>query len=131
MQSAARSNFFAVKDPEAFVHEMNSFDLFQVQHDGNGRFCLLHVQPDRDWGRWPSISFDPETGEEESVEFFAIIAGHLREGEVAVFFHVSADKLRSIVGEAVAVNSAGQVERLSLQDIYERARTLGPSVQVF
>lgn len=127
VSSAARSNYFAVKDLDAFQKAMNEFGLFQLQKDSQDRVCVLHVEPDYRWGHWPTWVED-EDGELEPFDFFGLIASHLKDGEVAVFTHVSNDKLRSIVGYAVAVNSAGDVQQVSLSDIWDKADKMGSSI---
>jgi hypothetical protein len=56
---------------------------------------------------------------------FAAVAAHPREGSVAVFFEVGAEGLRYLTGYAVAVNSAGRMVRVDLNDIFRLAESLG------
>lgn len=124
---SARSNYFRVKDRAAFEKEMADFEV-QVVEDREGRLALLNVHPDG--GGWPMFRFNEKSGVDEEIDFFELVASYLAGDEVAVFVEAGAEKLRYIVGYAVAINAAGQREELSLNEIYGRARKLGSNVTV-
>lgn len=114
---SCRSNYFKVKDVEAFKKHM---DCFSVNvHEKEGQFCILGN--DADGGGWPTYSYDEATENNDEVDFFKEVAEHLTDDSIAVFIEAGAEKLRYIVGYAVAVNSKGEEEFVSLNDIYEAA----------
>jgi hypothetical protein len=96
-----------------------------VVKDKEGRVGLLSEQ---EKGGWPNCRYDEETEECEYIDLFQEVADHLQEGSVALFLEVGAEKLRYMTGHAVAVNATGQVVAISLDDIYDRATSLGGEV---
>jgi len=56
------------------------------------------------------------------------LAGHLKEGWVAVVREIGFEKMRYLVGYSVAINSRGQSIEVSLDQIYEDAKRLGEHV---
>lgn len=120
----ARSNHFRVRDEAAFLGWVETLPgVVARREDGNPeRFALL-VEEGDDGGGWPNWSFDGE--EEEEIDLHAELAGHLAEGEVAVLEEVGAEKLRYLVGYAVAVNHRGETLAVSIDDVYERVREAG------
>lgn len=119
----ARSNRFRVRDEAAFLGWVETLPgVVARREDGNPeRFALL--VEDGDDGGWPNWRHDD--GEEEEIDLHAELAGHLAEGEVAVLEEVGAEKLRYLVGYAVAVNHRGEKLAVSLDDIYEKVRAAG------
>ena len=63
--------------------------------------------------------FDEEGGDYRDIDLTEELAEHLVEGEVAVLIEVGAEKLRYLVGYAVAVRSDGEVIHLNLNTIYQ------------
>lgn len=119
----ARSNHFRVRDEVSFLYWVGTLPgVVTRREDGNAeRFALL--AEDGDDGGWPNWRHD--YGEEEEIDLHAELAGHLAEGEVAVLEEVGAEKLRYLVGYAVAVNHRGEKLAVSLDDIYEKVRAAG------
>jgi hypothetical protein len=117
----ARSNYVRVRDEAAFLGWVETLPgVVARREDGNpGRFALL--VEDGDHGGWPNRCHD---GEEE-IDLHAELAGHLVEGEVAVLQEVGVEKLRYLVGYAVAVNHRGERLAISIDDVYERVRVAG------
>lgn len=117
---SARSNYFKVKDVEIFKNDVGMFPV--SVHEKAGTFCITCEDPDG--GGWPSHWYDDETGEFQEVDFFAEVSKHLAVGEVAVFMEVGAEKLRYLVGQAVAINSRGEQRWVNLESIYDLAKEL-------
>lgn len=123
----ARSNYFRVKDIDAFKKEMEGFPGVRVvEHKKEGE--APHFALFGDEGYWPTNRtlpcepFDlsaPETDEE--VEFDAVVAAHLPDDEVAVFQVAGFEKERYVTGYAFAVNSKGEQLDVSIDTIYETA----------
>ncbi len=118
---SARTNYFYVKDDKAFEEELNAIDGVQVETDKEGRFCLLC---DDETGNFPSWQYDSETEDETEIDVSGMVAPHLKDGEVAIFIEVGAEKLRYLNGYAYAVNNKGEEQVLNLNSIYEMANDL-------
>lgn len=63
-----------------------------------------------------------------SEDFPSLVAQHLIDGDVAVFESVHLDRMRSMGGSAVAINSRNEREEVSLWNIYDLADSLGNTV---
>jgi hypothetical protein len=53
-----------------------------------------------------------------------MVARHLADDEVAIFMEAGAEKHRYVAGNAIAINSKGEIETVFLTDIYEKAKHL-------
>lgn len=67
----------------------------------------------------PPVRLDPETGEEEEIDFFAELAGHLAEGQVAEVREIGHEKMRYLIGITRAVRWDGEMLEIDLDDIYD------------
>jgi hypothetical protein len=123
--ASARSNYFEVKDEEAFLAEMNKIPGIEVDgvtfSDDVKRFCILG--DDADGAGWTSFYLDEDDNEVE-VDLPMVVADHLKDDEVAIFMEVGAEKLRYVIGYAVAVNNEGDIRTVSLDEIYNLGREL-------
>ena len=118
--ATARSNYFKVKDPEAFKSWVANCPNVGLISKDDGTFAVYSDDPDS--GSWPNYRFDEETGDyDEEFDFFAGVAEFLVDGEIAVFMEVGAEKLRYCNGYAIAVHSNGEYETLNLDRIYDFA----------
>ena len=125
----ARSNYFEVKDMDAFEKEMATLPDITVINQGD----LVGVMVDNgDSGCFPSWRYD-ENGdvemEDEEIDIVEIVAGHLAEGAVAIFMEVGAEKMRYISGWAEAINSRYDRKTISLNDIYDAAAGMTTSMK--
>lgn len=130
--AVARSNYFQVKDLAAFREEARLYNLTvrdapDPQRKSHG-FVMIHPDQDGDCGGWPGFVWDDDLEEEVDFDLHGWVAGHLMKGQVAVLEEVGFEKLRYLVGVAVAVNSQGETRAVQLGDILEQARQLGESV---
>jgi len=72
-------------------------------------------------GGLPSYCEDEDTGKAyEFDDFVKELSTHLEDGWIAIMMEVGAEKLRYLTGLSFAVNSKGDVERVSIDDIYEK-----------
>ncbi len=115
--ATTRSNYFRVKDDEAFRAWCGerSLDVWTKGVEDSDDICFA-ISADRTWGSgWPSL--------EENADFCLIseLAGHLDPRDIAVLLEIGSERLRYLVGTAVAVRADGTNVGLSLSDIYERA----------
>ncbi len=119
--SSSRTNFFAVKSSAAFTEAMDKLEVDFCAGEEANTYCLLGDGE----GCWPRWVEDEETGEDTELDFIGLVAEHLADGHVAVFMEAGAEKLRYIIGTAVAINNKGETAEISLNDIYDAARGLG------
>lgn len=122
-KAAARSNYFFVKDKDAFASRMAELHV-EVGELEDGR---VWVHP-LDDGGWPSSVEDEDGGLEFDIE--EEIATHLQPGDVAVLMEVGYEKLRYLMGFAVAINSAGHTRTVSIDDIMFLAHDLGDGREI-
>ena len=129
--ATARSNYFAVKNEDAFRQwaDLLGLKIMEPTHkdkeaDGTRRFAITPGDH-TDNGSWPDSRYDEETDELEDVDVQEQLATHLADDEVAVLIQVGSEKLRYVDGSAVALNSRGESVSIDLWYIYELARTLG------
>ncbi len=118
---SARTNYFHVKDGKAFEEELGAINGVVVENDIAGRFCLLC---DDETGNFPSWQYDEKNEDEIEIDVSEMVAPHLKDGEVAIFIEVGAEKLRYLNGYAYAVNNKGEQQVLNLSSIYEMANDL-------
>ncbi|MHB8409563.1 MAG: hypothetical protein ACYDHY_15975 [Acidiferrobacterales bacterium] len=97
-------------------------DVNVVEDDG--RFVLLG--DNADGAGWPCWRTNGNADEAEEFDLPAFVSQHLAKDEVAIFMEVGAEKLRYLVGYAVAINDKGKRKTVSLGDIYKQAEKLVP-----
>ena len=119
---SARSNYFKVKSETAFLAAMNEVPDIEVHTGKDGTVCVL--VSGGDYGGWPTSTWNEDTDDIIEIDVPTIVSEHLADDEVAIFMEAGAEKLRYIVGYAVAINSKGEREEVSLYDIYELAAGL-------
>ena len=117
----ARSNYFKVKDPEAFLAWVSKIPGLGhwVEEDS---FAIY--SDDGDTGCWPSSWYEEDDeggGVDHDVDIVSELPRHLQEGQVAVLIGAGAEKLCYISGNAVAVDHTGKVVQVNLNDIYSLA----------
>lgn len=117
-----RSNYFKVKDPEAFKHfcERCGVELIEKEGDTGGKlhgFLSDHGIP--------CYVHDDKTEEDRDIDFLAELAKHLAPTWVAIVQEIGYEKYRYLVGWAFAVNSDGKVRQVSIESIYGKAKKLG------
>ena len=120
--ATARSNYFAVKDRAAFEAWATEAGLAVLPGDGDrhaGRLMITPLQESE--GGWPAHRLNRETDAWDEFNLCGELGGHLVESEIAVLMEVGNEKLRYVSGSAVAVSWKGEVERLDLNEIYDRA----------
>lgn len=112
-----RSNYFRVKDYKAFEDWVGSFDgNLEIATNSEGMVALLGSGE----SGWPSDRVTAR-GDYDDVNFHAELAEHLQEKSIAVLMEVGYEKLRYLVGVAVALNHKGETVDVGLNDIYREA----------
>ena len=124
----ARTNYFLVKDEEAFKAEMEKFEVTVISQkiDDQNLYGILDNDPDG--GGMPWSFYNDETEEYDEIEWTEILGKHLADGQVGILMESGAEKHRYIGGYAVAFNNKGESRNVNLVDIYELAKELGTGV---
>ena len=124
----ARTNYFEVKDLEAFEEAMGRLPDLEIIH--NDGLVGLMVN-DGDSGCFPSFTYDEDNAEfdEQEIDIAEYVAEHLADGAVAIFIQAGAEKLRYVSGYAEAINNKFQRKALSLDNIYDMAAGLTTSAK--
>lgn len=110
-----RSNYFAVKDVDAFIAFLSQFEADLIT---NKEGLVGFVSQDEYGGiptYWPEDDSDP-------ISITEGIAEHLAENQVCVILESGAEKARYITGQAIAIAWTGDRTDLSLTDIYKQAQ---------
>lgn len=114
---SARTNYFSVKDVEAFKSWARAASLVVFEKDGR-----FGVYSEDEYGGWPSIVFDDDaTDVHRDFDIADELASHVAEGEIVVCFEAGAEKLRYITGNTIAFKvTADGADKISLalDDIY-------------
>ena len=129
--AACRSNYFRVKDADAFTTAMDNIPDIMVEEQKHGKYAgyFIITGDNADGGGWPGCCYDDETGEEFEVDLAQEVAPHLIDDEVAVFLESGSEKLRYLTGVAFAVNNKGKEVVININEIYEKAKKkLGANV---
>jgi hypothetical protein len=120
--ASARSNYFSPDDRPRLERWAQKFGIEIVDGTEPGSVTLLASEEG-----WPSWHCDEETSEERDIDIAEELGELLKPGETAVLLEVGAEKLRYVVGYAVAIHrkigGGVETERLSLDEIYTRAET--------
>ena len=116
-QSTARSNYFRVKDEDAFrtwVERTPPLTYFTHAADD-------HLFAIGSTTGWPMTAYNQAEDEEVEIDLPMELSLHLAEGQVAVLMETGAEGLRYVTGFAVAVNERGETVSLHMAEIYQRA----------
>ena len=113
----ARSNYFRVKDKDAFLKWADGRGLGVFKNEESADLFAIYGGESTDDGSWPSYDVESDT----EIDLVAELAQHLPNGQIAVLMEIGAEKLRYLTGVAIAVNHKGRVVELTLSDIYRKA----------
>lgn len=127
--ASARTNYFAVTDLEAFKADLESktSSVQVVSKEEDGLTLVALLGNDDDGAGFP-FEYEDEDGEYVELDWAEIFKAHLEDGWVAIIMESGAEKLRYIAGYAVAYNSKGETVSLNLDDIYDKAKTIGTKI---
>lgn len=114
-----RSNYFKVKDRAAFEAALKCLDIKVTNKTGEETTVCLLPHPNCDDG-FPTQYFDDDKDDYIDFNWEALFKEHLQENQVAVIQNVGFEKLRYLVGYAIAYNHEGDSIFVSLEDIYSQ-----------
>ena len=127
--STARTNYFRVKDVDAFNKWIKQFTgLDKIVHETQGTIGILF-----DDGvpnvRWETELIEGEEIESEvEIDFMEELGLYLADEEVAVLQECGSENLRYVNGYAIAVNNKGERREISINKIYDLAKELGSKI---
>jgi hypothetical protein len=124
---SARSNYFFVKDIEAFEEELKGSSLKITKKKIDDDLTLVALFADEEVG-FPEGKYDPETFESIELDWTDIFKRHLADNQVAIIMGAGAEKLRYINGWAEAFNNKGESRAINLMQIYKLAEELGSEI---
>jgi len=110
-----RSNYFNVKNFDAFIEMLSDFDVALIQN-GDGQVGFVSTD------EYGSIPVRFEEDHDDPTGVCSLIAEHLAEGQVCVILEAGAERARYITGVAIAIHSSGERVELRLNDIYDLAK---------
>lgn len=126
----ARSNYFAVKNEEAFRTAIAELPVRMIEKKNEADDITLFGFLDADdegqadvWSVWDEVK--EEQVEVDWSEFFKT---HLADDWVAVIISVGWEKYRYFQGDVVAFNNKGESKTINLDHIYEIVGDLGGKV---
>jgi len=114
----ARSNYFQVKDLEKFKEWVGHYgnpDVCEGHHGEDGKICLLWQMDGYGAYGWD------EDGNELEQTFEEGIGEHLVEGSIFIAMGSGYEKMRYVTGWAFAINHKGEMESISIDEIYMMA----------
>jgi hypothetical protein len=114
---SARSNYFRVKDRDAFLKWADGRGLGVFRNEESRDLFAIYGGESTGDGSWPSYDVEGDT----EIDLVAELAQHLPKGQIAVLMEIGAEKLRYLTGVSIAVNHKGRVVELTLSDIYRKA----------
>ena len=121
-----RTNYFAVKDPEAFREDIMNYPVEMISQEQDGQMLFGFL--DTDEGGLPNSTYNEETDEDTEIIWEDLFIKHLADDWVAIIMEVGSEKHRYFQGFASAYNNKGESKHISLEDIYDVAKYLGEVV---
>jgi hypothetical protein len=116
-----RSNYFRVQDVEAFRAWCEKWNVKFIPEalPDEPNPLVGFVNSGFYEAGIPSEYYDDEKDEyDEDSNFIMELSEHLQDNEVAIVMEVGNEKLRYLIGYAMAVNAAGELLGVGLNDIY-------------
>lgn len=121
---SARSNTFKIGQPQAFLEWLEEFSEIHFEETSTDpEACTMSGTlfcENTDGGGWPSCIWDEDKQTYRDIFFAEELGQFLTPDSIAVLYEVGSEKLRYLVGYAVAVNYKGETIQLSLHDIFPK-----------
>jgi hypothetical protein len=126
----ARTNYFAVKDEQAFLEDIAKCNvklIMSATEDGKPLYGFLDDESGDGMDTWYAWGADDEDDEPEFTwgEFFQ---KHLADGWVAIITEIGSEKYRYLNGSATAYNNKGEDKFVSLDSILQLGAELGEHI---
>lgn len=110
-----RSNYVKAKNPKRFKDFLSEYDV-DIIEDSEERIGFISNAEEG----IPSLVTD-DGDYQHTIDEDERLPRLLAEGEVLVIYEIGREKMRYLIGYAVAINWDGRVCHVSLDDIYSRA----------
>ena len=124
----ARTNYFRVKDAEAFKSFVANIGAKIIQKKVRNEILYgMIASPGFSWETYNGIEDDNNQTFAE-IDIFEETAKHLVDGDVAIFQEVGCKRMRYFVGYSLAINSKFEIRTASIHDIYDKAQQLGKNI---
>lgn len=123
----ARSNYFFVKDVDAFKAELDGSGL-GIETRKVGDLTQVGLFADDSQAGSFFEKYDQDTYEATELDWTLIFKQHLVDNQVAIIMGAGAEKLRYINGWAEAYNNKGEKRVINLGSIYDLAKELGSEI---
>jgi hypothetical protein len=120
-----RSNYFAVKDAEAFTAELENYPVKVITQEKDGVTLYGFLDSDDDGGGDIWTIHNDEADDNDEIDYVEVFKRHLQDDWVAVIVSSGAEKYRYLQGDAVAYNNKGESRVISIEHIYDLAKDLG------
>lgn len=118
----ARTNYFAVKDDEAFVAEMSKLPVEVITEEKDGKTLYGFLDANQDGGGLDSYVYDSETEQEDSIDWIETLQKHVAPGWAVILMEVGHEKYRYLNAYTYVITESGFRE-LNLEDwAHETAR---------
>lgn len=125
----ARSNYFFVKDVEAFKSELSKYPVEIIEQQENGKTLYGFIDADDNGGGNIDYYYDEqEENNSDDLDWGDFFKRHLADGWVAIIMQTGSEKYRYLVGHATAYNNKGDIEFVSLDEIYSLATNIGENI---
>ena len=125
-----RTNYFEVKDLEAFKADLEKYDLTFIESEESKGGVGFTTQNTASGGlpTWETAEADEaedtevDWDEDAEIDWKRFFRRHLVDDSVAIVAESGAEKYRYIVGYTLAYTNKGLIHSVSLEDIYAMVR---------
>jgi hypothetical protein len=127
----ARSNYFAVKNEEAFLADIQKCNVELITNkteDGQTLYGFMDDESGDGMDSWYAWSADDEDEDSTELTWGEFFQKHLADGWVAIITEIGSEKYRFLNGYSTAYNNKGEEKFISLDHIVELAKELGDNI---
>ena len=126
-----RTNYFAVKDVEAFKAELSKYPVEIITKEQDGVTLYGFIDRDDNGGGNVDFYYDEEAeNNSDDIDWLEFFQRHLEDDWVATIVTVGWEKYRYLSGHAVSYNNKLEGFHLDLADIIPLASHLGGKTTV-
>lgn len=111
----ARTNYFEVKDAEAFVEEMKNYPVEVITKEEGEKTLYGFMDANHDGAGLSWSTWDDEADDEIEINWIEIIRKHVAPGWSAILMEVGSEKYRYLNAYALIVTESGYKE-INLED---------------
>ena len=123
-----RSNYFKVVDENNWIEFCERMGVESVVEWSTEYQCNLYGFLVPNGEGIPVSIWNEDINDSEDVDFVIELSHHLPEDWVAIIMEVGFEKMRYLIGYALAVNHFGEQELVALDTIYDQAKNLGKNI---